>query len=147
MYDDIVNAKKLIQRFGNEYAATMYVVKAARMLLNYSKNAITESEAILWVVNGKSMSELDDCIKKRKYALKHRKYSLINEYASLIDSRPLEIKFRECAIKSNKAHRLIIDYGQLDSANCTRLRILLKQYWIDHLQNEMLDKPLLRNDF
>lgn len=133
---------KLLDQFNNEYAASMYVAKQARRLLILSNNALTESEAICWVVENRPISELDKYIKKKRAVLKERKYNLINEYATRIDDRELEKAFRSSAIKSNKLHKLTIQYTGLDYCQCTRLRILMKQYWLDHQKFELQDKPL-----
>ena len=146
MNSDVVKCvQQLIQQFGNEYAAAMYVAAEVRRVLQSTDNALSESEAIDWVISGEPADSLDSYIKRHKLATKHRKYDLINEYAAGLDNAQLEHQFRESAIISNKEHRLIIKYGKLDAPDCTRLRILLKQYWLEHLESEIKDKKVLHS--
>lgn len=145
MYDCITQAQHLIQDFENEYAATMYVAKEARKILKSTNNALTESEAITWVLSGKPEAELAAYIQRHRKFIKRQKYSLINEYASKIDDLHLERQFRESAIASNKAHHLVIHYGELDASDSTRLRILLKQYWLEHLTSEIQNHKLIHS--
>lgn len=141
--DDSTNyTYQLIQEFGNEYAATMYVARKTRELLTKTNNALTESEAISWIISRKPESELQDYIKARNSRIINRKYSLLNEYLALIDDKELRTSFQNSALQSIKSHKLIICYNQLDSASCTRLRILLKQYWLEHLETELPDATL-----
>lgn len=141
----LARVQQLIQQFGNEYATVVYVAAEVRRVLQSTDNALTESEAIDWVVAGKPAEQLDSYIKRHKAVTKHKKYDLINEYASRVDNAQLEHQFRESAIISNKEHRLVIKYGKLDAPDCTRLRILLKQYWLEHLASETNDKKILRS--
>jgi hypothetical protein len=133
---------QLIHDFKNEYAATMYVAQQTRKLLTQSRNALTESEAMSWVVSRKPKSELSQYIQKCNPRIRHRKYSLLNNYAASIDDIELRKCFQDSAVKSMKAHKLIINYSELDDANCTRLRILLKQYWLEYLETSLPDTPL-----
>lgn len=141
----LARVQQLIQQFGNEYATVMYVAAEVRRVLQSTDNALTESEAIDWVISGKPAEQLDSYIKRHKAVTKHKKYDLINEYVSMIDDAQLKHQFRESAILSNKKRRLVIQYGRLDAADCTRLRILLKQYWLQHLESETKDKKILRS--
>lgn len=141
----LARVQQLIQQFGNEYATVMYVAAEVRRVLQSTDNALTESEAIDWVISGEPAEVLESHIKRHKAITKHRKYNLINEYASRLDNAQLEHQFRESAIISNKEHRLVIKYGKLDAPDCTRLRILLKQYWLEHLASETKDKKILRS--
>ena len=141
----LARVQQLIQQFGNEYATVMYVAAEVRRVLQSTDNALTESEAIDWVVAGEPADQLDSYIKRHKAVTKHKKYDLINEYVSTIDDAQLKYQFRESAILSNKKHRLVIQYGRLDAPDCTRLRILLKQYWLQHLESETNDKKILRS--
>lgn len=142
MYEYTYNVSKLIEEFGNEFAATMYVAQQTRKILTQSNNALTESEAINWILSRKPDSELQDYIEQCKPRVKLRKYNLLNEYASQIDDKELEMCFRDSAIESINAHKLLVSYRNLDSADCVRLRILLKQFWLDYLQNEIPDYKL-----
>lgn len=142
MDEHIYNAAQLIERFGNEYAATMYVAQQTRKLLDFSHNALIESEAISWIISGRPESELEEYIKACKPRIRKRKYNLLNEYAVLIDDKELEECFRNSAIQSMKAHKLVVRYQNLDEPDCIRLRILLKQYWIDYLTSELPDAKL-----
>lgn len=141
----LTRVQQLIQQFGNEYATVMYVAAEVRRVLQSTDNALTEAEAIDWVISGEPANVLDSYIRRHRIAIKHRKYDLINEYAARLDNAQLEHQFRESAIISNKEHKLIIKYGKLDAPDCTRLRILLKQYWLDHLESETKDKKILRS--
>lgn len=132
----IEDRAKILQAFDNEYAASMYVAAKAKQILLLSNNALTESEAIHWVISRKPLSELSSYIKKKKAVIREQKYSLINEYASNLYDKSLEAAFRRSAIESNKQHKLIIYYEQLDYTQCVRLRIILKQYWLDHITYE-----------
>lgn len=137
---DVEVTNQIIQTFkGNPYAASMYVASQARKLLCLSDNALTESEAICWIMQGRSFDELKSYMKRHKSMLKEQKYNLINEYVSEIDDVELQNAFRNSAVQSNKAHRLVICYENLNYCQCTRLRILLKRYWFDHLQFEAQD--------
>ena len=122
----------------------MCVAKKARNIRIRSQNLLTESEAIQWVIDQKSEHDLDEYIKEFKHHLCNRKYSLINEYASDIDDVELRIQFQKSANDSKKNNMLSIDYGNLDTYKCTRLRILLKQYWNEHITTEIPDVPLRR---
>lgn len=136
--DKCIEARsKILQAFdNNEYAASMYVASKAKQILRLSNNALTESEAIYWVTSQKPLSELSNHIKKKKAIVREQKYNLINEYASNLYDKSLEAAFRKSAIESNKQHKLIIYYEQLDYTQCIRLRIILKQYWVDHITYE-----------
>lgn len=136
---DLISLRKLKDRFGSEYAATMYVAKEARKLLTRSHNLLSESEAIDWVILQRTDDDLQKYIQEYRHRLRKRKYNLVNEYMSMIDENKLKIQFQKSALQSNKERRLIIDYDNLDEADCTRLRILLKEYWLDHLRNEISD--------
>lgn len=133
---------QFVQKFGNEYAATMYAAQQARNLLTLTHNALTESEAIDWLVSCKPESELKEYIKKCNPRIINRKYSLINDFTANIDDSELKDCFQDSAIKSMKARKLVINYKKLDAANCARLRILLKQYWLEYLENELPDATL-----
>lgn len=142
--DKCIEARsKILQAFdGNEYAASMYVASKAKQILRLSNNALTESEAICWVTSQKPLSELSNYIKKKKAIVREQKYNLINEYASNLYDKSLEAAFRKSAIESNKQHKLIIYYEQLDYTQCIRLRIILKQYWLDHITYEIENRAL-----
>ena len=142
MDEYIDKAYQLVEKFENEYAATMYVAQQTRKLLDFSHNALTESEAIRWVISGRPESELAEYIKECKPRIRKRKYNLLNDYISLINDKELAECLRESAIQSMKAHKIVASYQNLDDANCTRLRILIKQYWLDYLKNELPDIKL-----
>lgn len=144
--DDCIEARsKILDNFKNEYAATMYIAAKARHLLDLSNNALTESEAVSWAIEDRSISELDSYIKKKQFTVREQKYNLINEYASRLYDKKLEFAFRKSAIQSNKSRKLIIYYEGLDYPQCVRLRIILKQYWLEHLQKEIQDKQIIRS--
>ena len=132
----------IVNQFNNEYAAAMYVAQEARKVLTATNNAMSESEAIQWVISGKPQAQLQAYIQRKKKFIKHVKYNVINEYAAKIDDSQLEYQFRYSAIQSSKNHRLVISYGSLDPPNSVRLRILMKQYWLDHLKFDMHDTKL-----
>lgn len=144
LHFDLLKQREFSDRLGSPYAAAMYVAKKARNIRIRSQNLLTESEAIQWVIDQKSEYDLDKYIKEFKHHLCNRKYSLINEYASDIDDVELRIQFQKSANDSKKNNILSIDYGNLDTYKCTRLRILLKQYWNEHITTEIPDVPLRR---
>ena len=144
LHFDLLKQREFSDRLGSPYAAAMYVAKKARNIRIRSQNLLTESEAIQWVIDQKSEHDLDKYIKEFKHHLCNRKYSLINEYASDIDDVELRIQFQKSANDSKKNNMLSIDYGNLDTYKCTRLRILLKQYWNEHITTEIPDVPLRR---
>ena len=137
--DNLLRIKDLKARLGSEYAASMYVAKKARILLIKSNNLLSESEAIEWVILQKTDADLEAYINEYRHRIRTRKYDLINEYMSMIDSKSLKKQFQSSALKSNTASKLIIDYGDLGPYNSTRLRILMKEYWLDHLQKDITD--------
>lgn len=137
--DDLIRIRDLKVRFGSEYAASMYVAKKARKLLKKSKNLLSESEAIEWIILERTDADLEAYMNEYRHRIRKRRYNLINEYMSMIDSKRVRKQFQLSALQSNTASKLMIDYGDLDQYDSTRLRILMKEYWLDHLQKDITD--------